>query len=280
MESVPRPWTVHSREELNEEWARILDSHQMEIRLWETCVIIPPWKQSPERAHEERSRLLIEQDWGLTVVERFSDNSSTIKNIHWCETILVEEGIAILLAWISFWWKVNGNLEQIRIEFHSAATTELHKLAQKALRIWGLDASPTSSDRNAPCTNTEVSDLYRYLLSSSLGFRERIEYMIHQPEVRAQRGGMRKRKSKKKYHQLVVQTPFRWIIIADNDGLKNLEYGTRITSLRRSEWNLKLVGPQTLVWTAAYEWSAQSVRVLFSKERSDFWTESTFACTG
>ena len=60
MESVERPWTVESPDQLDTQWRAALRQLDIELSSDRTCLCVPPWKRDRRHRGCERSWLLFD----------------------------------------------------------------------------------------------------------------------------------------------------------------------------------------------------------------------------
>ena len=264
---VERPWTVERPDDLDPVWRAALVSHNLRLSSDNPGVFVPAWKRSKKRKGEEKEWLLAHEDGGMAVLERSRLGEFTNYKIPYSASTLIEEGIALLYGWIELWWEHNRIPRKIRIEFNATEMPRLRKYTRSFLEHWGIRA-PTQEWGNDPLLGEvkEGRELYRQILDYHLGPDESIERLLDQPLVYSLRGILRKRRHIAVSKQMVVQTQLRWIVLTDHDGTHNLEYGTKVVSLRRAHWNLEAPDNNTLAWKAGGE----TIKLRFPKHAFHF----------
>jgi hypothetical protein len=250
MDWVERPWTVRSPDQLDPDWRAALHRYEAGSQPWAPRIFVPPWKRDKRNRSKESAWLIADGKDGLSVLEKPHDREFVFHQIPYRDAILVEEGTALLLGWIGWWWTRGRSLSKIRIEFHSSLEPAFHRYAAQTLRTWGIyDPRPVPGDDTQVARRERDQDLYRQLLDDHVGPKEAIESLVYQPRILSRRGMVRKRQHTVATQHMAVRTPLRWIVMSDSDGVHDLEYGTGIVSLARSQWSVRTVDSGVLIWS-------------------------------
>ncbi|MGA2264016.1 MAG: hypothetical protein ABSH28_21605 [Acidobacteriota bacterium] len=250
MDWVERPWTVQSPRQLDPDWRVALDRYEAGSQPWSPRIFVPTWKRDKRNKSKESTWLIADGKDGLSVLEKPHDGEFVSHQIAYRDAILVEEGTALLLGWIGWRWMRGRSLGRIRIEFHSSLEPAFHRYATQMLRTWGLHDPRTELGDNPQVGQGEADhDLYRQLLDYHIGPKEAIESLVYQPRVLSRWGMVRKRQHTVATQHMAVRTPFRWILMSDSDGIHDLEYGTGIVSLARSQWSVMALSRDLLEWS-------------------------------
>jgi len=271
MEWVDRPWTVESPDQLDTRWRAALRQYGLELPPGKTFLYVPPWKRDRRHKNEERSWLLFDSEDRMMIFESPPDGSMVYHSYPYRNVILVEEGEALLLAWVCLLGNRGGDRTKVRIEFHSCALPKLRTYLNRTLRVWGI-ASGSEEGTEDPLFHPAQRDrhFYRRLLDLHLGPNESVESLIYQPRVTSLRGFLRKHVHTLTPQQMAVQTPFRWILVEDTDGVRNLEYGTRVVSLARAHWEMKAMDDDCLIWRPSGESPGEKIEMNYPKRASQF----------
>ena len=271
MESVERPWMANSPEQLDKSWQEALRQYDIEFPTCKTFFCVPPWKRDPRHKSEERSWLLFDSEKNLTIFESLPEGSVTYHPFTYRDVILVEEGEALLLAWICLRGNRGGERSRVRIEFHSCALPKLRIYLNRALQTWGIVSGSMAETDDPMLSETERDrHFYRRLLEHHLGPNESVESLIYQPRITCMRGLFRKHQHTVTPQQMAVRTPFRWILVEDTDGMRNLEYGTRVVSLAHTQWEMRAVDSDCLRWTPSGEHDGEKIEMHYPKRASQF----------
>jgi len=214
---------------------------------------------------------LFDSEDRMMIFESFLDGSMVHHSFPYRNTILVEEGEALLLGWIRLLGNGRGDRTGVRIEFHSEALPKLRTYLNRTLRAWGI-VSGSAAQTEDPLLAESQRDrqFYRRLLDFHLGSNESVESLIYQRRVTSLRGLFRKHAHTITPQQMAVQTPFRWILVEDTDGVRNLEYGTRVVSLARTHWDMKAIDSDCLIWTPSGENQGEKIEMHYPKRASQF----------
>jgi hypothetical protein len=262
MDWVERPWTVDSPSQLDPDWRVALDRYEAGPQLWAPRIFVPTWKRDKRNKAKESAWLIADGKDGLSVLEKPHDREFVFHQIPYRDAILVEEGTALLLGWIGWWWTRGRSLGKIRIEFHSSLEPAFHGYAVQTLRTWGLH-DPRTEPGEKPQVGQEGPgyDLYRQLLDYHVGPKEAIESLVYQPRILSRRGMVRKRQYSVATQHMAVRTPLRWILMSDSDGIHDLEYGTGMVSLARSQWSVRALSRDLLEWSPIQGGAESKIRM-------------------
>lgn len=268
---VERPWTAERPDHLDTVWRSALVSHGVQFSPGNPAVFVPSWKRDKRRKAEEKERLLLDSGSGVTVLERSHTGEFSQYQIEYRTSVLVEEGVALLYGWIELWWELNGILRKIRLEFNSSEMPRLRRFTRAILDRWGIRFGTPESPYDPLLGQGQPDrDRYRQILDYNLGNDESVEMLLYQPRVYSLKGSLRKRKYVAISQQMAVHTPFRWILLADHDRGQDLEYGTRIVSLRSPSWHLTAPNSDTLEWSIVRGDQGYVVRLFFPKRAAHF----------
>jgi hypothetical protein len=257
MERVEGLQKMSSLDQLDEAWRVALKNAGIQLSGTGNCIFVPAWRSGQTHKSEQKTRLVVDRENLLTVVER-SRKGIDAYDIPFVQTILVQEGETPCLDWIGLWWKCGESLRSVRIEFNSGALPIFRPSLDRILQAWEIKRPSTEADSD-PLSGHEQPDhdLYRQILRFHLGTGEQIDCLIYQPRIISCKRFLRKRESVTASQQMAVRTPFRWILISD------LRSGTGISSLPIHDWKLTAQDADTLSWTPIFAAAGPNIRMSF-----------------
>ncbi len=264
MDWVERPWIVESPGQLEEMWQAALRQSKIVLPVNATCLCVPPWTRARRRKGEERRWVLADAGNGLLVCEGKPNGTILTHLISYNAPILVEEGQALLLGWIRLLTSDIG-ASGIYVEFHSSAIEKFRYFLNKVLHAWGVSVGSERADDPWPEAVDPGRNLYRELLRSRLGLCEPVQALGYQPRITRLRGFLRKCERTVVPQQLAVRTPLRWILLSDTDEVRNLEYGTRLISLDRRQWEVRAVDGDHVNWIQTLKRDPEKIEMFFPK---------------